>query len=72
MKYIKKIFDVIFSFEAIFVMCGGALVLSGFALADELDYKMAKVGRCYNKGMVLVKTDAGERCVEPKKLSPVR
>lgn len=34
--------------------------------------RQAKVAACFNNGMVLVETEAGQRCAEPKNLIAIK
>ena len=71
-KTIKTIFDYIFSFWtfAFLVVAGFAYVLTTVAENESTDREARRVATelCYNQGMVVVQTDAGPRCADPKGL----
>lgn len=72
MKYIRTIFDMIFNFVTFMVLSAAGTIYI-IVLAADNDVKMAEKKReqteyCYSQSMVLVKTEAGSRCVLPQHL----
>lgn len=71
-KTIKTVFDYIFSFYTFFllVFAGFAYVIVNVAENESTDREARRVATelCYNQGMVVVQTDAGPRCADPKGL----
>lgn len=73
---VKSVFDVIFSFWTIFIVCAGFLMYIGVESAEN-EAKAKEQNRllteaCYNQGMVLVNTDAGQRCAAPQSLVKIK
>lgn len=60
----------------ILMLLGAAFIWFCFALAEESNRKREltkqRTEYCYSQGMVLVSTDAGQRCVDPKSLVKVK
>lgn len=73
-KFLEFIVDNIFTF--IFIVLGGLFIYAMFMVAEagnvsrENTRKLTEV--CYAQGMVLVDTDAGQRCVLPQSLVKVK
>jgi hypothetical protein len=73
---LKTVFDYVFSFEAVVALfCVGILLSLGGMIIKENernDLTQARTEACYAQGMVLVQSDAGERCVAPADLVKVK
>jgi hypothetical protein len=76
MKIIETVFDYVFSFGMLLTLiCVGFFFLIGGMIIKENERKaltQLRVEACYSQGMVLVESDAGERCVDPKSLVKVK
>ena len=69
---LKTVFDYVFSFETfVALFCVGILLSFVVMIIKEnerIDLTQARTEACYARGMVLVQSDAGERCVAPADL----
>ena len=75
-NFLKSVADYVFSFWT-FVLLVGFLfgwILIGITDQERANRKqtLALTEACYSQGMVLVRTDAGERCVLPQSLVKVK
>jgi hypothetical protein len=75
-EFFKSLADVVFSFGMfVFLFLTGVLLLM-LAIAmksEELEKQtQLRVEACYSQGMVLVHSDAGQRCVLPQSLVKVK
>jgi hypothetical protein len=75
-NFLKSLADYVFSFYTIWfslVVLFGLLII-GIADQERANRKqtLALTEACYSQGMVLVRTDAGERCVLPQSLVKVK
>ena len=72
MKYVERIFNAIFSEQMLLVVIFATIFSLGLAAIDFSksvgERTAAATAYCYNLGMVMVKTDAGQRCVAPANL----
>jgi len=72
----KKVSDVIFSFGMFaFISTLGIVLLLGSIISEEKELRkqtQIRTEACYAQGMVLVRSDAGERCVLPQSLVKVK
>jgi energy-converting hydrogenase Eha subunit H len=75
MKF-DKVFDFVFRFETFGVLMFGILFIFLFMVFDAENETRAETQRlteaCYAQGMVVVRTDAGERCADPRTLVKVK
>ncbi len=73
---LKTVFDCVFSFGMfMFLFCVGVVVLFGSLIVEENKRKeltQLRTGACYAQGLVLVESDAGQRCVAPANLVKVK
>ena len=73
---LKTLADYVFSFGMfmfLFVVAVIGLVSSiAIASAEQAEQTQLRVEACYAQGMVLVRTDAGQRCVLPQSLVKVK
>lgn len=75
-NFLKTLADYVFSF---YTICFGLVVLFGWLIVN-LDHKSMAAAEqkriateaCYAQGMVLVQSDAGERCAAPQSLVKVK
>ena len=73
-KFLEFMVDNIFTF--IFIILGGLFIYAMFQVAEagniarENTRKLTEA--CYSQGLVLVETDAGQRCVAPQSLVKVK
>jgi len=75
-NFLKTLADYVFSFWT-FVLLVGFLfgwILIGITDQERANRKqtLAFTEACYSQGMVLVRTDAGQRCVLPQSLVKVK
>jgi hypothetical protein len=75
-KFLEFVVDYVFSFGTLCLILIGVFVwaMTGVFERDKINresYKLA-VEACYSQGMVLVDTDAGQRCVLPQSLVKVK
>jgi hypothetical protein len=75
-NFLKTLADYVFSFGMfmfLFVV-GVVLLLSSIVAAESEQRKQTQLRTeaCYSQGMVLIQSDAGERCVDPKSLVKVK
>lgn len=75
-NFLKTLADYVFSFYTIWF---GLVVLFGLLIVDvakqenaDAEQKRVATEACYAQGMVLVQSDAGERCVAPQSLVKVK
>ncbi len=72
---LKSLADYVFSFGMfMFLVCGGFVyVMLTVADAESQRREATRVATeiCYSQGLVLVDTDAGQRCVSPQSLVKV-
>ena len=75
-KFLKFVAEYIFSFGMfMFLFLTAVLILLGSiaVAADEArEQTQLRTEACYSQGMVLVRSDAGERCVLPQSLVKVK
>lgn len=75
-EFFKSLADYVFSFGMFMFLfvTGFILLISAIAIKSEEQRKQTqlRVEACYGQNMVLVSTDAGQRCVEPKSLVKVK
>jgi ABC-type iron transport system FetAB permease component len=75
-KFLKFVADYVFSFGMfMFLFCVGVFLLFGSIIAAEnkaREQTQKITEACYSQGMVLIRSDAGERCVDPKSLVKVK
>jgi hypothetical protein len=58
-----------------FLFCTGVLFLLSAIMIkteEQREQTQLRVEACYAQGMVLIRSDAGERCVDPKSLVKVK
>lgn len=72
MKYVERVFNFIFSETTLLIAFISFMTYSVYSIIDRIVEQektwQADVAYCYNLGMVLVDTDAGQRCVAPQNL----
>jgi hypothetical protein len=75
-NFFKSVADCVFSFGMFMFLfiTGVLLLLGGFVIkTEELEKQtQLRVEACYAQGMVLVHSDAGQRCVLPQSLVKVK
>jgi hypothetical protein len=73
---IKSLFGYIFSFGMfMFLFMSGFVYLMVYIINHDNarnDANRAKSAYCFDQGMVLVRTDAGDRCVDPANLVQIK
>ena len=73
---VKSLADYVFSFGMfMFLVCTGfVFVMVTVVNADQRNREATRVATeiCYSQGLVLVDTDAGQRCVAPQSLVKVK
>jgi hypothetical protein len=75
-EFFKSLADYVFSFGMfmfLFVV-GVVLLMSGIVAAENKarEQTQLRTEACYSQGMVLVQSDAGQRCVLPQSLLKVK
>jgi hypothetical protein len=75
-NFLKTLADYVFSFGMfmfLFVV-GVVLLLSSIVAAESEQRKQTQLRTeaCYSQGMVLIQSDAGQRCVLPQSLVKVK
>ena len=75
-EFFKSLADYVFSFGMfMFLFITGVLLLLGGIVikTEELEAQtQLRIAACYAQGMVLVQSDAGQRCVLPQSLVKVK
>ena len=75
-EFFKSLADYVFSFGMFaFLTCVGFVFLMTTIVAAESEQReqtQLRTETCYAQGMVLIRSDAGERCVDPKSLVKVK
>lgn len=75
-KFFEFVVDKVFSFGTFCILFGGAFIFLIFSITEQEEINRKETRRiteaCYAQGMVLVQTDAGQRCVDPKSLVKVK
>ena len=73
---LKSLADYVFSFGMFMFLFVTAVIflISNIAIAsaEQAEQTQLRVDACYAQGMVLVRTDAGQRCVLPQSLVKVK
>ena len=75
-NFLKSVADYVFSFGMFMFLfiTGVILLLGGIVEAEQASKERTQLRTeaCYSQGMVLVRSDAGERCVLPQSLVKVK
>jgi hypothetical protein len=75
-KFFKFLADYVFSFGMfMFLFVVGVIILMGSiveATNEAREQTQLRTEACYSQGMVLVQSDAGQRCVLPQSLVKVK
>ena len=75
-NFLKSVADYVFSFWTFILLVGFLFgwILIGITDQERANRKqtLALTEACYSQGMVLVRTDAGQRCVLPQSLVKVK
>ena len=75
-EFFKSLADAVFSFNMFMFLfiTGIVLAFAGMIIkTNELEEQtQLRVEACYSQGMVLVESDAGQRCVLPQSLVKVK
>ena len=75
-EFFKSVADYVFSFWTFILLVGFLFGWVLISIADEeranRKQTLALTEACYSQGMVLVRTDAGQRCVLPQSLVKVK
>jgi hypothetical protein len=75
-EFFKSLADYVFSFGMfLFLFCTGVLFLISAIMIktdEQREQTQLRIEACYAQGMVLVRSDAGERCVLPQSLVKVK
>ena len=76
MKYVREIFDMIFSFGTfmLLMMAGFVYVILQVADADARNHELhqKQTAYCYSQNMVMVETDAGRHCAPASSLAVIK
>jgi hypothetical protein len=75
-KFFKSLADYVFSFGTFCVLVVASFVFLLLTISEQEHINRKEKQRiteaCYSQGMVLVRSDAGERCVLPQSLVKVK
>ena len=75
-KFLEFVVDYVFSFGMFIFLFGTGvlLLLSAIIIKSGEQRKLTQLRTeaCYSQGMVLIRSDAGERCVLPQSLVKVK
>ena len=79
-KFLEFVVDKVFSAGTFLLILSSAFLYTMFNIADSQEAarqadreKTQKIAEaCYSQGMVVVRTDAGERCADPRTLVKVK
>jgi hypothetical protein len=75
-KFLEFVVDKVFSGFTLFLIFTGAFIFLIFSIAEQGEINRKETQRiteaCYSQGMVLVQSDAGQRCVLPQSLVKVK
>ena len=75
-NFFKSLADYVFSFGMFMFLLFGAFVFVMFEVANESTRSRERTQQlteaCYSQGLVLVSTDAGPRCADPRTLVKVK
>jgi hypothetical protein len=75
-KFLEFVVDKVFSGFTLMLIFGSAFIFLIFSIAESQEVAREKTQKiteaCYAQGMVLVRTDAGERCADPRTLVKVK
>ncbi len=75
-EFFKSLADYVFSFGTFCLLFGGAFIFLIFSITEQEEINRKETRRiteaCYAQGMVLVQSDAGERCAAPQSLVKVK
>ena len=75
-KFFKSLADYVFSFGMfMFLFAVGVIILLGGIIEQSDEARkltQLRTEACYSQGMVLVQSDAGQRCADPKSLVKVK
>jgi hypothetical protein len=75
-KFLKDLFDKVFSVPMVLFLFAASFLCFIFSIAEQGEVAREKTQQlteaCYAQGMVVVKTDAGQRCADPRSLVKVK
>lgn len=72
MKYVRDIFDMIFSVYTfiLLLMVGFVFLIAAINKAEQ--FRQKEAAYCYSQNMIVVKTDAGRHCALPSSLTAIK
>jgi hypothetical protein len=75
-KFLEFVVDKVFSFGTFCVLFAASFIFLIFTISEQSEVARKETQRiteaCYSQGMILVRTDAGQRCVLPQSLVKVK
>jgi FMN-dependent NADH-azoreductase len=75
-KFLKDLFDKVFSVPMVLFLFAASFLCFIFSIAEQDRTHRAETQQvteaCYAQGMVVVNTDAGKRCADPRSLVKVK
>jgi hypothetical protein len=75
-KFLEGFVDVVFSTATLFLILFSAVIYVMFSVAEAQEVARKNTQKiteaCYNRGMVVVRTDVGSRCADPRTLVRVK
>jgi hypothetical protein len=74
-KFLEFVVDKVFSLGTVFILLGCALIFLSISVAEAQEVARKNTQKiteaCYAHGMVVVRTDVGSRCADPRTLVKV-
>jgi hypothetical protein len=75
-KFLEFVVDKVFSGFTLALILAGAFLFFAFNIAEQSEIARKETQQiteaCYSQGMVLIDTDAGQRCADPRTLVKVK
>lgn len=75
-EFFKSLADYVFSFGTFCVLFAASFIFLILTISEQSEVARKETQRiteaCYSQGMILVQTDAGQRCVLPQSLVKVK
>jgi ascorbate-specific PTS system EIIC-type component UlaA len=75
-KFLEGFVDVVFSTATLFLILFSVVIYVMFSVAEAQEVARKNTQKiteaCYSQGMVVVRTDVGSRCADPRTLVKVK
>jgi hypothetical protein len=76
MKYVREIFDMIFSGYTFILLLGVVFIYLILQISEAEDrnreLRQKQIGYCYSQNMIMVETDAGRHCAPASSLTAIK